>query len=170
MERMRQQFEVEAIQAFTRAAPDFGALDQQQQQQPGAPPPSQRPGPLQRSTTFASRRSAWAEKKVQQLFLAVHAQLYHAELLMLPAGTSVTQQTTVMLLAGELQCCPTMPEMGTGADATVDAIRWMCSAGRHQRQGLLPAAWEVLSDEDLAAAPGGALEETSQPLTRRERL
>lgn len=38
--------------------------------------------------------------------------------------------------------------------AAAEAARWMCSAGRHSHQSLLPWLWEVLTEHDLKCAPG----------------
>jgi len=167
IDRMHDQFEVELMQALTRAAPDFAALDAQQQAAAAAEgggaaeEPQQHAPPVQRSnTTLSSRRTAWARQRSAALFHLIHQQLGQAELLVLPPDAAVTQQTTVLMLAGSLQCAPTMPESGgeegrqqPSVDSTRDAIRWLCSAGRHKNQGLLPAMWEVLHAEDLAVAP-----------------
>jgi len=37
---------------------------------------------------------------------------------------------------------------------SADVARWMASAGRHQHQSVLPWVWDVLTEEDLARAPG----------------
>jgi hypothetical protein len=39
--------------------------------------------------------------------------------------------------------------------AAAEVARWMVSAGRHSHQSMLPWLWEVLSDDDMAHAPGG---------------
>ncbi|GBF97334.1 hypothetical protein Rsub_10025 [Raphidocelis subcapitata] len=160
IDRMRQQFEVEALQGLTRAAPDYAALDAATTAAAAdasafaaaaAPQP-----PVQRSGTITGRRVAWARAKMACLFTRLHQQLGRAELLQLAPGASVTQTTSVLLLAGGLQCAPELPEAAADAppaDAARDAVRWLCSAGRHQAQGLLPAFWELLSAEDIAAAP-----------------
>jgi hypothetical protein len=149
VERMRQQFEIEAIQALTRAAPDFAAADAAGQ----APLPQATPV-LQRSTTTTAvgRRAAWARQQAPRVFQAVTQQLGRAELLQLGPDEAVTQHTSVLLLAGSLQCAPTFPE--GCSDSGRDAVRWLCSAGKHRGQGLLPAMWEVLGREDVEAAPG----------------
>jgi hypothetical protein len=38
--------------------------------------------------------------------------------------------------------------------AAAEAARWLCSAGRHSHQSLLPWMWEVLTEHDLKSAPG----------------
>ncbi|KAI8472713.1 MAG: Sodium/hydrogen exchanger family-domain-containing protein [Monoraphidium minutum] len=141
VERMHQQFEVEATQALVRAAPDEEpeAAGADQGGRRGAAPGQ------------AARRAAWARARLPRVFDAVTRALGAAELLHLPAGGVVSQGSSVLLLKGALQAAPEMPE--GGGDATRDALRWLCSAGRHQGQGLLPAMWEVLGPEDVAAAP-----------------
>lgn len=157
MERMRQQLEIEATQALTRAAPDFAALDAAAAAAaalggPAAPPQQQRGAGA--GATATSRRAAWARARVGRVFALMGELVKHAELLQLAPGAVVTQRTGALLLAGSLQCAPDLPE--EGSDAARDAVRWLCSAGRHQGQGLLPAMWEVLTPEDIAAAPGGS--------------
>jgi hypothetical protein len=175
VDRMRQQLEIEVTQALARAAPDFAALDAAANVaaaasgggtgtgtggMPEGATAAERPaapgGCLQRAGTVTARRSAWAASKAAAVFQLVARQLGQAELLQLAPGTSVTQATTVLLLAGALQCAPDLPEAPTsgGPDAGRDAVRWLCNAGRYQAQGLLPAYWEVLAPEDLALAPG----------------
>jgi hypothetical protein len=39
--------------------------------------------------------------------------------------------------------------------AAAEVARWMVSAGRHSHQSMLPWLWEVLSEDDMAHAPGG---------------
>jgi hypothetical protein len=163
MDRMRQQFEVETLQALTRAAPDFTALDAAAAAAAvdggayAAEAAAQQPA-IQRSGTINTRRAAWARNKMPALFARLQQQLGRAELLQLAPEACVTQTSSVLLLAGSLQCAPELPEAvadAPAADATRDAVRWLCSAGRHQAQGLLPAFWgDVLSAEELMAAPG----------------
>lgn len=44
---------------------------------------------------------------------------------------------------------------GVMADpSSAEIARWMVSAGRHQHASILPWLWEVLSEQDLQAAPG----------------
>jgi hypothetical protein len=38
--------------------------------------------------------------------------------------------------------------------AAAEVARWMVSAGRHSHQSMLPWLWEVLSEDDMAHAPG----------------
>jgi hypothetical protein len=187
IDRMREQFEVEVMQALTRAAPDFAAIDAQQQAAAAAaaaasadggtplaadggasaggqqPPPGARAASpatlLHRSSAQTARRSAWVRAKAAALFATVQQQLSQAELLVLAPGAAVTQRTAVLMLAGGLQCAPVAPEPAASdparADSVADALKWLCSAGRHQGQALLPAMWEVLDAEDLAVAAGG---------------
>lgn len=48
--------------------------------------------------------------------------------------------------------------------AVADALRWLSGAGRHQRQSLLPWLWDVLSADDLRAAPGACGSALHAPL------
>lgn len=54
-----------------------------------------------------------------------------------------------------------LPQVKAGEQVMADpsaaeAARWLCSAGRHQHQSVLPWLWEVLSEEDLQHVPGEA--------------
>lgn len=155
------------MQALTRAAPDFAALDAAASAAAAdtaasafaaAAPPDDA---LRRSSTVVSRRAAWLRATTAALFAHLLPQLSQAELLELQPDASVSQDSTVLLLAGDLVCAPDMPTAppaeGVSLESAVDAVRWLCNAGRYRGQGLLPAFWEVLTAEDLALAPGEGL-------------
>jgi hypothetical protein len=61
--------------------------------------------------------------------------------------------TLLLLLTHQLQV-KVADGVALSDPAAAEVARWMVSAGRHTHQSILPWLWEVLSEEDLAHAPG----------------
>lgn len=78
--------------------------------------------------------------------------------------TLPTPHAAAALLAHALLCTlppPHLPQVKMADEALLsdpaaaDVARWLTGSGRHMHQSILPWVWDVLSEEDLALAPGG---------------
>ncbi|KAF6264741.1 hypothetical protein COO60DRAFT_18214 [Scenedesmus sp. NREL 46B-D3] len=141
LERLQPQMDLETSQALARLAPLHARGDG-------------RPGQPRRKHMSRQQRAAWVRQHLTALRQHLKQQLVKSELLVLPAGCAVAQESHVMMLQGSIQV--RVADDATMADAAAaEVARWMVSAGRHSHQSMLPWLWEVLGDEDLACAPAG---------------